>query len=98
MRRFAVLLLLWPVIASAQEGKNHSYFFKCEKDSDCTVVPGVCYGHFSAVNKRFAKEVGEYWQSIAPSLDCQGQPAVPEHTSDFITHCNAKKICELKKK
>lgn len=96
MRYIVFLLVLWPMFVSAQEQKDRSYFFKCEHDNDCAIVEDACPG-FTAVNKKYKGEALEYWKTMMPYIDCMY--SVPPHPANYYTaYCNAKKICELKKK
>ncbi len=88
-----IFLSIYMVIgfAHAESGPepDKKIWFKCAKDSDCTIGAGACGP--DAVNKKYKIQFEEHAKKIMPYVDCM---PIDKRKREAICY---KKTCTLKK-
>lgn len=90
--KLAFVLSMYIVMnfAQAESGpeSDKSIWYKCRKDSECTLAAGACGP--DAVNKKYKSEFEEHAKKIAPYVDCMPNDKIKRKAICYKQTCSLK--------
>lgn len=91
-----VVNFVWPFLLlcslkSEAKMEQDSKWFKCEKNTDCIVIQGIC-SNPTSINRKYEKEAKAYYHWRGTADSCAG-PELPK--AESVPSCRAGKCVTL---